>query len=181
MFSREISWLECLWTRVTSSPHSIQTCDVSSALTSRGRSLSLQPPRSTLISSAYSALLSNFLLKACLPGNVNHSDRFFFFLGLCNTLIYTLCLFFHMGPCVWKMKRPDPHSWPKIILLSVNSAGCFSLTGRNCASAWFLTEHEISWVIWPQDQSVLHHQSAGSSLTDKAITLWALWQSLNSR
>lgn len=73
--------------------------DVSSALTSRGRGLSLQPPLSTLISSAYSALLSNFLLKACLPGNINHSDRFFF-LGLCNTLIYTLSLFSHGLLCV---------------------------------------------------------------------------------
>lgn len=99
MVFREIIWLECLWTRLTSSPHSIQTCDVSSALTSRGRGLSLQPPLSTLISSAYSALLSNFLLKACLPGNVNHSDSFFF-LGLCNTLIYTVPLFSHGLLCV---------------------------------------------------------------------------------
>ncbi len=67
----------------------IQTSDVCSALTSRGHSLPLQPPLTPLISAAFSADLSNFLLKACLLGNVSHGERIFW---LCNTLIYALSL-----------------------------------------------------------------------------------------
>lgn len=101
----------------------IQTSDVCSTLTSRGHSLPLQPPLPLLISAAFSAVLSNFLLKACLLGNVSHSKGI---LGLCNTLIYartlSLFFFFRVGFCVWKrlyifiLKRPYPDSWPKTIL-----------------------------------------------------------------
>ena len=128
----------------------IQTSDVCSTLTSRGHSLPLQPPLSLLISAAFSADLSNFLLKACLLGNVSHGERIFW---LCNTLIYALSFFFFFFFFAWAFVCERGFifsSWkdPIQILGLKSSSSLYGFSRldffiwQKCASAWFQLEHK---------------------------------------
>lgn len=127
-------WSDCSVCELRRQPaHSrLPTSDVCSTLTSRGHSLPLQPPLSLLISAAFSAGLSNFLLRACLLGNVSHSERICW---LCNTLIYALSLFLRRLLCVkWALyfypEKPKYRFWCHLCQF-IHLAGWISAFGRN--------------------------------------------------
>lgn len=124
---QKVNWLLCLWHQVTTRPHSIQTSDVNwSANASRGHSPPLHPPSfpSYLLCLQYPLVI--FPTQSSLAWKCHMQWQIFFFLGLCNTLIYAL--FSHMGFILWERQ----------FVLSF-------LAQNHCSLYWFSRLNFFNW------------------------------------